>query len=277
LASPDDTLPGSVLPADLAEALGRAAGRLGRFAGRLRHVAQTGSTNDLAARLAQAGAPEGSAVAADTQTAGRGRLGRSWISPPGAGLYVSFVLRPASVGFVPPAGVHLVTLATGVALAEALRLVSGLPVEIKWPNDLLVGRRKLGGILAEAVDLGSPSGYVVIGFGLNLGVAAYPPDVAARATSVEAELGRPVERGVVLAESLASLDRVVGALEAGRFGAILSRWQDLAPSSRGAAVRWVLGEEERRGVTAGIDADGALLLRTDRGLERVLAGEILWT
>ncbi|MFB3854230.1 MAG: biotin--[acetyl-CoA-carboxylase] ligase [Vicinamibacterales bacterium] len=277
---PDEAVSGDPLPADIADALDRAAARLGRFAGRVRHVGETGSTNDDVLRLAAAGAPEGTAVVADMQTAGRGRAGHTWFSPAGAGLYVSFLLRPGSgEGHRArgPAAVHLLTLAIGVALADALRVGTGLPVEIKWPNDLVVGRRKLGGILAEAVDIWSPAGHVTVGFGLNLHSTAYPPDVASRATSIEAELGRPPDRALILAESLAAIDRVCGELEHGRFGAILSRWQELAPSSRGTAVRWVTPGGERRAVTAGITEDGALLLQTEHGLERVLAGDILWT
>lgn len=278
MSQPENDLPGIVLPADLAVTLERASLRLGRFAGRVRYLAETGSTNDVASRLAAAGAPEGTTVVAAAQTAGRGRIGRTWFSPPGAGLYFSFVLRPGAAAGRGQSvkAVHLMTLAIGVALAEALRLATGLSVNLKWPNDLLVGRRKLGGILAEAVDIQSASGYVVVGCGLNLRTAVYPPDVAARATSIEAELGRSVERGVVLAESLAAIEGRVADLEAERFGVILSRWLELSPSATGTRVRWVTADGERTGTTAGVDGDGALLLRTDRGVERVLAGDILW-
>src|SRR6185436_9792131 len=110
----------------------------------------TSSTNDVAAHLAELGANEGTIVAADAQTAGRGRLGRSWFSPPGAGLYVSIVLRPS--GDLSKTGnpSALLTLASGVAIAEGVGASTGLPVEIKWPNDVMIGRRKLAGILAEA-------------------------------------------------------------------------------------------------------------------------------
>jgi BirA family transcriptional regulator, biotin operon repressor / biotin---[acetyl-CoA-carboxylase] ligase len=278
LSEPDEPAIHRTLPPDLAEALARARPRLGRFADRIWHADALGSTNDAAARLAGSGAEEGTTVVADAQTAGRGRLGRAWYSPPGAGLYTSVVLRSA----VPhsadstPSRLSLLTLAVGVALAEALRLATALPVDIKWPNDLMIGRRKVGGILAEGFKVGAPSGFVVVGFGINLRTAAYPPDVESRATSVEAELGRPADRGVILAEALAAIDAWLVHLLDGRFGVILSRWQALAPSCRGAWIRWTAAEGTRRGLTAGIDQGGALLVSVGDRTERLIAGEITW-
>ena len=266
------------LPSDLAEALAASRPRLGRFADRIWYADALGSTNDAAARLAGTGAEEGTTVVADAQQAGRGRLGRAWFSPAGAGLYASVVLRsgfPRSARLA-PSSPSLLTLAVGVALAEALRAATALPIDIKWPNDLLVGRRKIGGILAEGFDLATPSGFVIVGFGVNLRTAAYPPDIERRATSIEAELGRPVDRGVVLVEALAAIDAWHVHLLEGRFGAILSRWQTLAPSCRGAWIRWTAAEGPHRGVTAGIDQAGALLVTVGDRTERLIAGEITW-
>lgn len=278
MSEPDDHPVRRTLPADLAEALARARPRLGRFADRTWHADALGSTNDTAARLADAGAEEGTTVVADAQTAGRGRLGRAWFSPPGAGLYASVVLRSGVPRSADPTSIRpsLLTLAVGVALAEALRAVTALPVDIKWPNDLLVGRRKIGGILAEGFDVATPSGFVVVGFGINLRTAAYPSDVERRATSIEAELGRTVDRGVVLAEALAAIDAWYVHLLEGRFGVILSRWQALAPSCRGAWIRWTAAEGTRRGLTAGVDQAGALLVSVGDRTERLIAGEITW-
>jgi BirA family biotin operon repressor/biotin-[acetyl-CoA-carboxylase] ligase len=278
LSQPDDFAVRRLLPDDLAEALARARPRLGRFADRVWHGDAVGSTNDAAARLAAAGAEEGTTVVADAQTAGRGRLGRQWFSPAGAGLYASIVLRsgvPRATA-LSVAGPSLLTLTAGVALAEALRVATALDVDIKWPNDLLIGRRKLGGILAEGFDLAMPGGYVIVGFGINLRTTAYPPEIRSRATSVEAELGRQIDRGPVLAESLAALEAWLGHLLAGRYSAILSRWRALAPSCRGASIQWAAADGTRSGVTAGVDDAGALLVATDRGTERVIAGEIIW-
>jgi BirA family biotin operon repressor/biotin-[acetyl-CoA-carboxylase] ligase len=261
---------------EFAPPLAAAGARLGIFRAQIRWRPSVGSTNDVAMALAASGAPEGTTVVAEQQTAGRGRRGRSWFSPPGAGLYVSTVLRPAGSDTLPPA-VTLLTLTAGVALAEGVRTATGLPVDIKWPNDLVVERRKLAGILAEAIS-GPASGLqaIVLGFGINIRAAAYPPDIAHRATSLETELGRPIDRGLVLAEVLASLASRYEELREGRLEAILTAWRALAPSSRGAAVEWVTPAGARQGRTDGIDDSGALLVRTDGGVERIVAGELTW-
>jgi BirA family biotin operon repressor/biotin-[acetyl-CoA-carboxylase] ligase len=282
LQMPDDFPSPIGIPDDIAEALESV--RFGAGAPQVLYFASVTSTNDVAARLADRGAPDGTTVVAELQTAGRGRLGRAWHSPPGAGLYVSVVLRPENVpGSVSPGPriepgaffAPLVTLAAGVALAEAVRRCTHLPIEIKWPNDLVVGRRKLAGILIEASGSGGVE-YLVLGFGINLRPAAYPPGLADRATSIEVELGRAVERGRLLAECLASLAAWSDGLRAGKAERILERWQSLAPSSRGARVEWAAQAGIASGVTEGIDRDGALLVRTDDRLERIIAGEVRW-
>src|SRR5262249_11124760 len=152
------------VPDDLAGALSAAAPRLGGF-GHLHFRAETGSTNDDAIGLAHHGAADGTCVLADAQRTGRGRRGHAWFSPPVAGLYLSVCvrLRAASVTL------SLVTIAAGVAVAEAVTASSGLPVELKWPNDLVVGRpwRKLGGLLCESVGSGGRIDAVVVGLGIN--------------------------------------------------------------------------------------------------------------
>jgi BirA family transcriptional regulator, biotin operon repressor / biotin---[acetyl-CoA-carboxylase] ligase len=258
--------PDRPLPDDLREALENAGPRLGRFAGPIHYFDSIGSSNDVALRLADAGAPEGTVIVAGAQTAGRGRRGRDWFSPPGAGLYVSLILRP-------PAEVSAaMTLMAGVALADAIRIGTGLAARIKWPNDLLVDNLKLAGILAE----GGGSTYVVLGFGVNLTRAAYPPAIANRATSIEHELGRAPDRGVVLAEALASFSARYADLVGGRFDAILGRWRELSPSSHGAAVEWMTPAGPVRGTTAGIDDRGALLVRVGPRIETIVGGEITW-
>lgn len=268
------------IPDDVAEALEPV--RFGAGAPQVLYFASVTSTNDVAARLADRGAPDGTTVVAELQTAGRGRLGRAWYSPPGAGLYASVVLRPeigpgsiSDPGGRDRSSLSLVTLAAGVALAEAVRRCTHLPVEIKWPNDLVVGCRKLAGILTEASGSDGID-YLILGFGINLRPAAYPPGLADRATSIEVELGRAVERGRLLAECLASLAAWNDALRAGKAERILERWQSLAPSSRGARVEWAAQAGITSGVTEGIDRDGGLLVRTDDRLERIIAGEIRW-
>jgi len=243
---------------------------------RVHWLESTASTNDIAARLAELGAEEGTAVVAETQTAGRGRHGRVWFSPPGAGLYVSVIVRPgtgADNGENPAA---LLTLASGVAITEAVRATTGLPAEIKWPNDVLIGGRKLAGILAEAAVQAGVLQFIVVGFGVNLQPAAYPPRLASRVTSIEVETTRPAERGLILAEILAALGKRYADLRAGRFDAILSAWRQLAPSLRGALVEWDSPAGVVRGFAQDIDRDGALLVRVGARVERVVAGEVRW-
>lgn len=255
----------------MAEALARASGRLAFFDGRITYLPKVGSTSDVAARIAQTEAGEGRVVVADEQTAGRGRLGRVWISPPGAGLYLSIVLRPA------PGVAPLVTLMAGVAVAEGVEAATGLRAELKWPNDLLVGRRKLGGILAEGSVGAEGLQCVVLGIGVNLLNASYPPEIAGRATSLESELGRRVDRGLVLAEILAAIAWRYAHLSAGRRAALIDDWRALAPSAKGRRVEWDGAEGEvRGGITHGIDESGALVVRTNEGIERIVAGEVRW-
>jgi BirA family biotin operon repressor/biotin-[acetyl-CoA-carboxylase] ligase len=246
--------------------------------------ATIGSTNDVAATLAEHDAAEGTVVIADAQTAGRGRRGRSWFSPPGSGLYVSIVLTPGQAAVAPQRAATLLTLTAGLALAEAVAAATGLPPDIKWPNDLLVGRRKLAGILAEATTSARASGIharpdhlrVVLGFGINVRQAAYPPELAARVTSLETELGRVVDRAALCAAALVALSQRYDDLIAGRFDAILDEWRRRAPGSRGARVRWETASGSATGITAGIDESGALLVHTGETVERLVAGEVLW-
>ena len=266
------------LPPDLADALDACRDRLGGLAARVLYFETVGSTNDVAATLAVDGGYEGAVVIADAQTSGRGRRGRTWFSPPVAGLYVSVILTPGRARVAPERAVSLLTLAAGVALAEAVERVTGLAPEIKWPNDLLVGRRKLAGILAEGVAQPSASGLraVVLGYGINVGAAAFPPELADRVTALESELGRLVDRSMLCAESLASLSTRYGDLLAGRFDAILDAWRTRSFGSRGAKVEWDSASGVRSGITEGIDDMGALLVRSGDTLERIVAGEVRW-
>jgi len=205
-------------------------------------------------------------VLADMQTSGRGRIGRSWASPPGAGIYASLVLRPpAAVGSV-------LTIAAGVAIAEGIARASGLEPELKWPNDVHCHGRKLAGILAER----GPD-HVVLGFGINVLRAVYPADVRHRATSIELELDRPVDRTLVLTECLASLRVRYHDLIAGRTPDVIAAWQRRGASMLGRRVEWDAGGATHQGTAETIDDAGALMVRTDGGLVRVISGEVRWT
>lgn len=289
----------SAVPEDFGAALAARRARLGPIASRLVYFESTSSTNDVADRLAADGAPHGTVVFAGAQESGRGRLGRTWFSPPGAGLYVSVVLRPeelwpgSSLAALrrPPSrdeGVSFasaVSLTAGVALAEGIRAACGLEVAIKWPNDLVVDRRKLCGILAEASSRSGELQHVILGYGINLRAAAYPADIADRATSLETELGRDVDRAAVLAETLASLSECLRCGTPGHersdrqrvLAAVLERWRALSPSSAGAPVEVLRpGGAWAAATTAGVDDDGALLVRIGGVTERVIAGEVRW-
>ena len=150
------------------------------------------------------------------------------------------------------------------------------PPEIKWPNDVLVGGRKLAGILAEAAVQGGALQFIVVGFGVNLQPAAYPPEFASRATSIEAETNRPSDRALVLAEIIAAMGERFADLRAGRFDAILSAWRQLASSLPGAHVEWDSPEGRVRGRAEGIDRHGALLVRVGGQVVRVVSGEVRW-
>jgi BirA family biotin operon repressor/biotin-[acetyl-CoA-carboxylase] ligase len=265
------------LPSDFADALARAGSRLGRLGTRVLYFPEIGSTNDVASTLAADGDQEGAIVIADAQTAGRGRRGRTWFSPPGSGLYVSIVLTPHRARPAADRAVALLTIGVGVALAEAVERWTGLSPSIKWPNDLLVGRRKLAGILAEGIaGASSPMHAVVLGYGINVGPAAYPSELRDRATSLESELGRPIDRAALCAATLVSIAARYDDLLQGRFDAILDAWRDRAPGSRGARVSWDTAAGPQAGVTAGIDHLGALLVRVGDSVERIVAGEVHW-
>lgn len=260
----------------MAAALGRAGHRLGRLGARWLYFPTVGSTNDVAALVADGGDSEGAVVIADEQTAGRGRRGRTWFSPPASGLYVSVVLTPLRARVDPERATSLLPLAAGVALADAVEVVSGLGVALKWPNDLYVARRKLGGILVEAAGGGSSVDAVVLGYGINVGATTYPPELGDRATSLESELGRPIDRVQLLVETLAALSRRYDDLLAGCYDVILDSWRARAPASVGARVSWATTSGLRSGTTLGIDDCGALMVRVGDRVERIVAGEMTW-
>jgi BirA family biotin operon repressor/biotin-[acetyl-CoA-carboxylase] ligase len=257
--------------------------RAGAFGDRLSYYREVGSTNDVAADLAAAAAPDGTVVVADMQTRGRGRQGRQWFSPPGAGIYFSLIVRPTATAS--PATSFL-TLTAGVAVAEAIEQVCDLRAGIKWPNDLVVehpaaggsaaGRRKLAGILAEGTVVGGLVQHVVLGIGINVRESAYPPELRDRVTSLEREVGRVVPGFTLLAECLATLaERWREVLDGGGHG-VLDAWRRRSPSSVGAAVRVTTPQGTATGRTNGVDDDGALRVDVEGRIVRVVAGEVEW-
>jgi BirA family biotin operon repressor/biotin-[acetyl-CoA-carboxylase] ligase len=262
------------VPDDLRVLLDAAAEPLGPYAA-LRYCSSVESTNDLALALAVAGEPEGASVLADHQRAGRGRRGRAWFSPPGAGLYLSVVTRPGQA----VSGPAMITLAAGVGVARALRMITRLPVELKWPNDLVIGRpwRKLGGILSEAASTAARIDAVVIGVGINVMPVAYPREIADRATALESELGRSVDRAALAVELLCQLRAIMERLHGGDAEYVRSAWREFGGIGlRNERVRWSDARGERRGRAVDLDLDGALVVQVDGRAERLIAGEVVW-
>ncbi|MBW2058640.1 MAG: biotin--[acetyl-CoA-carboxylase] ligase [Deltaproteobacteria bacterium] len=230
------------------------------------------STNDLAYEAAVKGAGEGAAVIADSQTRGRGRLNRSWISPGGKNLYLSVVLRPV----IPPSLVSILTYMGAVAAAEALEEDFALGVELKWPNDVLVRGRKLAGLLNEVKAEADRVDFVVLGFGvnLNMGEEDFPHDVLNNATSVMMETGRRVSRVRFARSLLKSIDSWYRALLVHGSGLALARWEDAA-AIRGKTVEVSSFGRIHRGVAEGLDQNGALILRKGEGeVIRIVAGDL---
>jgi BirA family transcriptional regulator, biotin operon repressor / biotin---[acetyl-CoA-carboxylase] ligase len=240
-------------------------------------LASCGSTNDLAAERARAGAPAGSVVATDAQTAGRGRLGRSWHSPAGENLYFSILLRPAR----PPAEIPPLTLLVGAAVAVALQAF-GLSPRLKWPNDVQLidetgRRRKVAGILTEMASLGARVQHVVVGVGLNVNALEFPAELAERATSLRRALGRPLDRTRVLGAVLEALEPLYEDFEAHGPATAVAAFSALAGlPDRCRVTAPTRHDDWLEGTAIGVDADGALRLRDDRGeIHRVISGELL--
>lgn len=239
------------------------------FAADVTWYSEIGSTNDVALLMAEHGAPDGTLVGADLQTAGRGRQGRAWSSPPGSGLYVSMILRP------PAAIASLLTIAAGVSVAEGIREATGLSTDLKWPNDVYAAGRKVAGILAESDLSDARLNHVVLGVGINVNHAQYPPEVATRATSIERELGRPVDRGLVLASCLSSLNVRYRQLHKAP-STVLDAWRSYAASMLKRRVECTVGLQSVTGVAEDIDERGALVVRVGDDIVRVISGEVVW-
>jgi BirA family biotin operon repressor/biotin-[acetyl-CoA-carboxylase] ligase len=256
------------------------------FGRELVYLPRTGSTNDVAKDLAAQGAPEGTVVLADEQMAGRGRMGRRWLAPPGTCLLCSILFRP----HLPPTQAQRLTMLCSLAAADAVEQVAGLRVSVKWPNDLVVKSQipnlqspisnlqsqawpKLAGVLTETGVIGDRLDFVVVGIGINVNVEPdLLPSLATDATSVLAEVGRRVDRGALLVALLAGVERRYEALRA---GASPHREWAARLATLGRPVAVTTSEGVLTGVAESVDEDGALLLRTpDGALRRLLAGDV---
>ncbi len=234
--------------------------------------ARVGSTNDVAHELARGGAGDGLLVVADEQTAGRGRLHRSWWAPPGTCLLMSLLLRPG----LPPARAGQLTMCLGLAAVEAIREVCGLEARLKWPNDVLHDGRKLGGMLAELETAEGRLAYAVIGLGLNVNVDFARPDAPGSlrlpATSLLTATGAPVDRLALLAALLRAAEALLARAEAGE--SLHEAWAARL-DTLGRPVVVALAGRTLEGVATGVTPEGALLVRDDGGaIHTVWSGDV---
>lgn len=243
-------------------------------ASKIHYYPTLGSTNVELHRLAGEEAPDGTVILADTQSAGRGRRGRLWHSPPGKGIYFSVLLRPPRLA---PAGAAPVTLVAAVAAARGLREAAGLAVAVKWPNDLLVGPRKLGGILTEARAEGDRLLYLVLGIGLNVNHRSddFPADLRIRATSLALECNRTFRRVPLFLALLEGVLRDCRLFFESGFAPFQQPWKEIS-ATLGKMVQVDRTEGTLRGKAVAIDPAGALLVEDSRGkLHRIFCGEII--
>jgi BirA family biotin operon repressor/biotin-[acetyl-CoA-carboxylase] ligase len=232
---------------------------------------EIGSTSDRAKELAEEGAEHGEVVIADAQTAGRGRRGREWISPARTNLYFSVVLRPE----LPPARAAELTLVASIAVCDALRQ-AGVDAGIKWPNDLLVGGKKIAGILTELAAEPERVQWVVIGVGINVNARAehFPPELRGEATSLLLERGTPAPRALLAAACLTELEVWIDRHAEEGFAPIRAAWRERAVTLGREVVVKEAGRE-LMGVAEDIDDQGALLVRDRAGVHRVLSGDVV--
>jgi len=246
------------------------------------------STQSVAFGLAEHGAADRTVVVADQQLAGRGRRGRIWRAPAGTSLLASIIVRPR----LPQALLPTFSPMTAVATAEALRRVAPVAARVKWPNDVLVGGKKIAGILLESrarsgvsepgrsflgppsiqAGLMDPATTIIIGVGVNLGQREFPPELAGRATSVALETGRAPDRETMLAALLEEFDAWRARLEREGFGAVREQWRMLSDT----LGRHVTLDDGVTGIAVDLDVDGALLIDAAGTVRRVIAGEIAW-
>jgi BirA family transcriptional regulator, biotin operon repressor / biotin---[acetyl-CoA-carboxylase] ligase len=233
---------------------------------------QTTSTNDVIEKLARDGVREGVVVFAESQTRGRGRLGRKWISPARKGLWFSILLRPD----LRPQETTQLTVASATALRRAIESETNLKPQIKWPNDILIGGKKVAGILTELSAELDKVRHVILGIGIdvNLNAGEFPPELRKAATSLKIESGETISRAELATVILQELDRDYSRICAGKFAEVADEWEEHC-ATIGKNVTVQIGDRKIRGRAESLDDDGALLLRTEHGrLERITGGDV---
>lgn len=250
---------------------------LGKSAGWSNEVWETiDSTNTRALEISKQGAPEGVIIAARQQTAGRGRLGRVWISPPDSGLYISFLLRPS----LPLAQIPMMSLMAGSSTAKAIKHLCGISVGLKWVNDITFGGKKIGGILAE-MSSARPDGRdlppaLVIGIGINLRIDrdSMPSDLQHSADAIENISGAPVNANQLAATLASELEAGYALLAKGERAQLIARWKEHSVTL-GKRVQAISGDKIMEGTAVDLASDGALVLRLDDGQDVLLhSGEV---
>lgn len=262
MAVPDLLLPNEILH-------GLRTSRLGRT---IYHFMTIGSTNQEAKRLATDGAAEGTIVIAEHQTSGRGRLSRPWFSPASGGIWFSLILRPE----VQPAHAAKFTFLGAVAVANAIRAVTGLAVEIKWPNDIHFQGRKLAGILTEMSAELDAINFMVMGIGINVNIEeiVFPADIREIATSLQRETTQKISRHVLLCNILQQFEALYDRIKAEGFDSVFAAWRTMN-CTLGYEVSVSSANQQFIGIAKDIDDEGALIIeKQDGGLERVIAGDV---
>lgn len=257
-------LPDKLLPAELGWGL-----RTKLIGKKIYSYNEVDSTNNLAWQFAEKGEPEGACVFAESQTKGRGRLGRKWFSPPGKGVYLSLILRPD----VLPQQAPFLTILSAVSAVKAVRKVTGLSTWIKWPNDIIINKKKAGGILTEMSAETDRVKFLILGMGIN--VNNDRDSLPSNATSLKIEFGNPVSRIALAQEILRELEFHYLRWVDGKWKSIRGEWQNLS-ETLGKRVAVVCHGRSVEGNARDIDEDGGLLLRRDNGIiEKVIAGDVI--
>jgi len=241
------------------------------FGKRIYHFFKTDSTNRVALELGHAGEPEGAVVLAEEQTAGRGRAGRTWLSERAAGIYLTLLLRPK----LAPVQAPLLTMMAGLSAHAAVQAMTGLKVDLKWPNDVLIRGKKAGGILTEMHAEPEQIRFVAVGIGLNVNQEKFPGELANLATSLRVETGKPQSRLELLVRLLREFESDYNQFLREGAGRVVARFEALSSYASGKRVRVTNGVESYTGITAGLGPEGLLQVRRDDGqLSTVIAGDV---
>ncbi len=228
------------------------------------------STNGYLMKLGDEGFPEGTVAVADEQTQGRGRFGRKWEAEPLSNLLFSLLLRPE---FLKRDEMFILTFSAAVAVAEVLEVIGGLKPEMKWPNDILLGSKKVCGILLESSFDGDRLNHIVIGIGLNVNQTAFPEEIASRATSLAVFAGRKFDREEIFMSVLNGFSRTYDEIKKGNFHSVMKKWRDRSHMF-GRSIRLKIADRTVDGVFEDVAEDGALIIRTSSGVQKFTAGEI---